>query len=112
MAKIKKQDVDKALESLRRLGGKMKEVAKIIEKDAIYGTQIGKIKIKVLALERDRFNNLREIGKTAYKLFLSKKLKDATLTKQCAQLKNIENAIKKQNAEIAKLKKNFKNKKK
>ena len=112
MAKIKKKDVEKAMEGLRKLGGKVKEVAKIIEKDAVYGTQVGKLRIKILALERDKFNQFREIGKVAYKLFLSKKLKDATLAKQCTQLNNIEKAIKKQHAEITKLKKSFKGKKK
>ncbi len=103
MAAIKKEDLKKAMENLKKLGGKMKEVARVIEKDTICGAQIGKLKLKILGLERDKNNKLKEIGKTTYKLVCSGKIKEVSVAKQCSEIKNLDKAIKQQKAEIAKL---------
>ncbi|MFH1783450.1 MAG: hypothetical protein ABH868_00920 [bacterium] len=108
MATIQKRDVEKALASLRKFGGKMKSVAKVIEKDAIYGTKVGQIKFKMIALEGSKLNKLREVGKVAYSLYSRKKIRDAALSKQCKQLENIDKSLKKLKAEITKLTTQFK----
>lgn len=110
MAAIKKEDFEKAMENLKKLGGKMKEVARVIEKDTIYGAQIGKLKLQILGLEKDKNNKLKEVGKTAYKLVCSGKLKEVSVTKQCSEIKNLEKTIKRQKAEITQLMQKIKEK--
>lgn len=105
MVTIKKEDVERARKSLKKLGGKMKEIAKALKEDVTYGAQIGKLELKNLCLEKDKLLKLKKIGEITYKLVRSGKMNNPALAKECAELATIEKTIKKQRAEINKIRK-------
>lgn len=72
----------------------LKDTAKIVKQDTIYGTQIGKIKIKEIQYEHKKLQKLIEIGRKTYFLYKKGEIQNPQLKELCKQLSMLENNAK------------------
>ena len=72
----------------------IKDTAKIVERDAVYGVRIGKVKIKEMQYEQKKLQQLIEIGRKTYFLYKKGEIKDIQLKDLCKQMVVLENSSK------------------
>jgi len=90
---------EKAEQQLKELSAKAVRIAKGLQREAVYGVKIGKLKVEEVALEGKRAKLFQEIGSETFKLVKKNKLKNSKISKLCTQVDKI-------NAEITKKKVN------
>ena len=70
------------------------EIKKILQQDVVYGTRLGKIKIKELKLEQKKLEKLIEIGRKTYFLYKKGLIDNQELKQLCNQLAILESQAK------------------
>ena len=98
------KDVEKRL---RVWGGRAREIAKGVEKDAVYGSKVSKVKLEEIELEAKRWKLYRDLGKQAHNLLKAKKITNASLSKTSEKIGDIDSQLKKKKALLKRLKTNF-----
>jgi len=98
------KDVEKRLKGW---GGKAKEIAKGIEKDAVYGGKVSKVKLEEIELEAKRWKLYRDLGKQTHDLLRVKKIKNASLNKTSEKISDIDSQLRKKKALLKRYKTHF-----
>jgi hypothetical protein len=86
----------------------IKDTAKIVEQDAVYGARIGKVKIKEMQYEQKKLQKLIEIGRRTYFLYKKGEIKDSQLKDLCKQMFMLEKTSKTYHNMVQEYKKNIK----
>ena len=102
--------LEKTEKMVKKFGIKAGDLAKIIEKDATYGTKVGMIKIEQLSLENEKNKILGQLGKAAYGLLKKKEISHKKLAVLFKKIKDIETKIRIKSGALTGLKKKFQQK--
>jgi DNA-binding XRE family transcriptional regulator len=81
-------------QTIEKFSGIFDEVKKILKQDVVYGTRLGKIKIKELKLEQKKLEKLIEIGRKTYFLYKKGLIDNQELKQLCNQLAILESQAK------------------
>jgi len=102
---VEKSFVKNIFENLMHI---IKDTAKIVEQDAVYGVRIGKAKIKEMQYEQKKLQQLINIGRRTYFLYKKGEIKDLQLKELCKQMAILENSSKTYHRMSQEYKKNIK----
>jgi hypothetical protein len=80
-----------------------KKYAKLAKEELVRSSKIGKVKIEITKLKRDKTNKIKELGEHCYKLLTEKNavIEGADIFK--TEINKLDAEIKKKEAEIAKI---------
>jgi hypothetical protein len=95
----------KAEKQLKRLSSKAVEIAKGLQREAVYGVKFTRLKIDEMGLESKRVKLFQEIGSETFKLVKKNKLKNSKISKLCALVDRINKEIGKKKVDSSLLKK-------
>ena len=88
-----------------KLGRDTAKLAKRGEEEVVRASKIGKLKLEVMGLERNKGLLYQKIGEKTIDLCNKGKIEEATLKPLCNQIYKLDSQIKKKQAEIKKIKK-------
>ncbi len=79
---------------LKNFSQTIKDAAKIVQQNIIYGARLGNVKLKELKYEQKKLEKLIEIGRTTYSLYKKGLITDKKLQDLCKQLSMLESTVK------------------
>ncbi|MCK4261536.1 hypothetical protein KAU86_00850 [bacterium] len=100
---------DGAVRRLKRLGDEAGELTKRWEtrakEEVVKVSRMGKLKLDIVGLKRNREEKFRELGAKSYKLGVWRKIDQPSVKKLCQEIKKIEGDLKDKKSQVKALRK-------